>query len=94
MNVSDERTVSVWASTEVAPDAMPLAQDETVDVVVVGSGIAGMSVAYELAVAGQRVAVIDRGKIGSGMTARTTVRARYPTATQRGLALPLAPAGK
>jgi glycine/D-amino acid oxidase-like deaminating enzyme/nitrite reductase/ring-hydroxylating ferredoxin subunit len=72
MNVSDERTVSLWASIDVAPDATPLAQDETVDVVVIGSGIAGMSVAYELAVAGQKVAVLDRGKIGSGMTARTT----------------------
>lgn len=72
MNVSAERTVSLWASTVVAPDATPLAQDETVDVVVVGSGIAGLSIAYELAVAGQRVVVLDRGKIGSGMTARTT----------------------
>jgi glycine/D-amino acid oxidase-like deaminating enzyme/nitrite reductase/ring-hydroxylating ferredoxin subunit len=72
MNVSDERTISLWASIDVAPDSTPLAQDVTVDVVVVGSGIAGMSIAYELAVAGQRVAVVDRGKIGSGMTARTT----------------------
>ncbi|RUV58572.1 FAD-dependent oxidoreductase [Mesorhizobium sp. M5C.F.Ca.IN.020.29.1.1] len=72
MNVSDERTVSLWAATEVAPDAVALGQSEQVDVVVVGSGIAGLSVAYELAVAGQKVAVLDRGRIGSGMTARTT----------------------
>ncbi|TIW30116.1 MAG: FAD-binding oxidoreductase, partial [Mesorhizobium sp.] len=56
----------------VAPDAVALGQSEQVDVVVVGSGIAGLSVAYELAVAGQKVAVLDRGRIGSGMTARTT----------------------
>lgn len=72
MNVSDERTVALWAATEVAPDAVPLGQSEQVDVVVVGSGIAGLSVAYELAAAGQKVAVVDRGRIGSGMTARTT----------------------
>ncbi|MER9632066.1 FAD-dependent oxidoreductase [Mesorhizobium sp. M0296] len=72
MNVSDERTVSLWAATEVAPEAVPLERSEQVDVVVVGSGIAGLSVAYELAVAGQKVAVLDRGRIGSGMTARTT----------------------
>ncbi|TIP87938.1 MAG: FAD-binding oxidoreductase, partial [Mesorhizobium sp.] len=60
MNVSDERTVSLWAATEVAPDAVPLGQSEQVDVVVVGSGIAGLSVAYELVVAGQKVAVLDR----------------------------------
>ncbi|TIQ65092.1 MAG: FAD-binding oxidoreductase, partial [Mesorhizobium sp.] len=72
MNVSDEKTVSLWAATEVTPDSVPLGQGEQVDVVVVGSGIAGLSVAYELAVAGQKVAVLDRGRIGSGMTARTT----------------------
>ncbi|SFQ19009.1 hypothetical protein SAMN03159463_05920 [Mesorhizobium sp. NFR06] len=72
MNVSDERTVSLWAKIDVAPDAVPLERNEQVDVVVVGSGIAGLSVAYELAVAGQKVAVLDRGRIGSGMTARTT----------------------
>ncbi|MER8640384.1 FAD-dependent oxidoreductase [Mesorhizobium sp. M1227] len=72
MNVSDERTVSLWAATEVAPDAVPLERSEQVDVVVVGSGIAGLSVAFELAIAGQKVAVLDRGRIGSGMTARTT----------------------
>lgn len=72
MNVSAERTVSLWAAVEVAPDAAPLTRDEQVDVAVIGSGIAGLSVAYELALAGQKVAVIDRGPIGSGMTARTT----------------------
>lgn len=72
MNVSDERTASLWASVKVAPDAVPLMQNDQADVIVVGSGIAGLSVAYELTLAGQKVAVIDRGKIGSGMTARTT----------------------
>ena len=39
---------------------------------VVGSGIAGLSTAYELSGQGQKVVVLDRGKIGRGMTARTT----------------------
>lgn len=72
MTAHDERTVSLWAAIKVAPDAAPLRQDDHVDVVVVGSGIAGLSVAYELALAGLKVAVIDRGRIGGGMTARTT----------------------
>src|SRR5439155_10706717 len=42
------------------------------DVAVIGSGIAGLSVAYELASRGRSVVVLDRGRIGSGMTARTT----------------------
>lgn len=50
----------------------PLANDETVDVVIVGGGIAGMSVAYALAREGRRVAVVERGSIGGGETAHTT----------------------
>ncbi|AGS22914.1 FAD-dependent oxidoreductase [Rhizobium etli] len=72
MNASDERTVSLWSDVDVAPDAVPLGRNEDFDAVVVGSGIAGMSIAYELAAAGQKVAVLDRGRIGGGMTARTT----------------------
>src|ERR1051325_5957402 len=43
-----------------------------VDVAVIGSGTAGLSVAFELIDRGLSVAVLDRGKISRGMTARTT----------------------
>jgi glycine/D-amino acid oxidase-like deaminating enzyme/nitrite reductase/ring-hydroxylating ferredoxin subunit len=72
MNVGNERTKSVWADTAVAPGAVPLGHDIEADIVVVGSGIAGLSTAYELCEQGQRVVVLDRGAIGTGMTARTT----------------------
>src|SRR5205807_2093595 len=49
-----------------------LRQNATADTVIVGSGIAGLSTAYELSGQGQKVIVLDRGKIGCGMTARTT----------------------
>lgn len=45
---------------------------ERADVAVIGAGIAGLSIAYELLDRGQSVIVLDRGQIGSGMTARTT----------------------
>src|SRR4051794_30165357 len=72
MNVSDERTRSLWMDIAVAPEANRLNENLTADTVVVGSGIAGLSTAYELAARGQSVVVLDRGAIGSGMTARTT----------------------
>ena len=72
MNVSSERSTSLWMGTKVVEDAPALDRGEKADVVVVGSGIAGMSVAYELAKAGKDVVVIDRGPIGKGMTSRTT----------------------
>jgi glycine/D-amino acid oxidase-like deaminating enzyme len=42
------------------------------DVVVVGSGIAGLFTVYELCRLGRSVVVLDRGVLGGGMTARTT----------------------
>jgi glycine/D-amino acid oxidase-like deaminating enzyme/nitrite reductase/ring-hydroxylating ferredoxin subunit len=72
MNVGDERSTSLWTKLGPAIDASPLTSDTSADVVVIGSGIAGLSTAYELSRLGRSVIVIDRGAIGRGMTARTT----------------------
>ena len=72
MNVGDERSRSLWMDVDVAPGTSKLTQDAECDTVVIGSGIAGLSTAYELSGQGQKVIVLDRGRIGSGMTARTT----------------------
>ncbi len=63
---------SLWKA-EFEPLAYPpLERDAECDLVVVGSGIAGLSSAYEAARFGSRVMVIDRGEIAGGMTSRTT----------------------
>jgi glycine/D-amino acid oxidase-like deaminating enzyme len=72
VNVADERTRSLWMDCEVAPRSPVLDGNESADTVIVGSGIAGLSTAYELAIRGQSLVVLDRGAIGMGMTARTT----------------------
>lgn len=72
MNVAEERSRSCWMDQLPSVTAPPLAHDARCDVAIVGSGIAGVSLAYELARSGRSVIVIDRGQIGSGMTARTT----------------------
>src|SRR5437764_15003478 len=71
MNAFDEQSRSLWMDVTVA-DAPALTENRRVDTVIVGSGIAGLSTAYELACRGQKVAVLDRGRIAGGMTARTT----------------------
>jgi glycine/D-amino acid oxidase-like deaminating enzyme len=70
-NVQSERSVSVWMPTPTIA-AKPLVQSGPADVVIVGAGMAGLSVAYEAQRQGRKVTVIDRGPIASGMTARTT----------------------
>src|SRR5712672_2233771 len=54
------------------PDAGELEENRSCDTVVVGAGMAGISTAYELAIEGQKVVVIDRGAIAGGITARTS----------------------
>src|SRR3978361_1829372 len=56
----------------VAREAVPLQGNRQCDVAVIGSGIAGISTAYELALRGQQVIVLDRGPIAGGITAPTT----------------------
>ncbi len=64
-------STSLWMSTEVLR-ADPLDGDAHCDVAVIGSGIAGISTAYELARRKLSVIVVDRGGIAQGMTSRTT----------------------
>jgi len=71
MNVAEESTRSVWMDVRLA-HAPALDRAATADVAVIGSGIAGLSVAYEISRQGRSVVVLDRGRLGGGMTARTT----------------------
>jgi glycine/D-amino acid oxidase-like deaminating enzyme/nitrite reductase/ring-hydroxylating ferredoxin subunit len=70
--IADRRSRSLWMEIDVAPNAAPLQGSSECDVVVIGAGIAGISTAYELAIEGSRVIVIDRAAIAGGITARTT----------------------
>ena len=67
------QTTSIWMATagEVADDGR-LLQDLATDVCVVGAGIAGLTTAYLLTLAGRQVAVLDAGPVCGGMTGRTT----------------------
>lgn len=63
---------SLWKAEAPARSYPALDTDVRCDLLVVGSGIAGLSAAYEAARFGAKVVVIDRGDITGGMTARTT----------------------
>jgi glycine/D-amino acid oxidase-like deaminating enzyme/nitrite reductase/ring-hydroxylating ferredoxin subunit len=63
---------SFWTDSAPRNDYPSLSEDMNTEVVIVGAGIAGLSVAYNLVKAGIKVVVLDDGKIGSGETGRTT----------------------
>ena len=68
----EKQTHSIWRDTFDVPERAPLREHFTTDVCVIGAGIAGLSVAYALAVAGKRVVVLDKEQVGSGESGRTT----------------------
>ena len=71
MSPDSERSRSLWTSARL-PSSMPLSAHLKTEILVIGAGITGLSTAYELASKGHGVVVVDRGRIGRGMTARTS----------------------
>src|SRR4051812_14234508 len=65
--------LSYWIDSFGDPIAFPpLNKDEEAEVVIVGGGIAGVSVAYCLSLLNKKVVLVEDGYIGSGETGRTT----------------------
>ncbi len=69
---STSGTMSLWSLDVLPPGAAALGADATADVVVVGSGIAGLTTAYLLLKEGKSVVVLERGQVGQGETSRTS----------------------
>lgn len=63
---------SPWLAGVAMPSWPTLEGDLEVDVVVVGAGIAGLSIASRLHAGGSSVAVLEAGRIGHGTTGHTT----------------------
>ena len=64
--------LSYWIDSVAPISFKPLQEDRQTDVVVVGAGISGLSIAYNLAKSGKKVIVLEDGFVGSGETGRTT----------------------
>lgn len=64
-----------WGTQELKPQYSQLAGDATADVCVVGAGIVGLSIAYNLQKNGKNVVVIDSRTLGAGQTGRMSGQA-------------------
>lgn len=67
-----------WTSLSQADaDLPPLAHDIQCEVLIVGGGITGALIAYQLSKQGMHAVLIDRGEIGRGSTAASTGLLQY-----------------
>jgi glycine/D-amino acid oxidase-like deaminating enzyme/nitrite reductase/ring-hydroxylating ferredoxin subunit len=72
-SVTAGTNISYWTDSLGTPVAFsPLKQNEETEIVIVGGGIAGISVAYCLTRLNKKVILVEDGFIGSGETGRTT----------------------
>lgn len=63
---------SYWIDDLPALQFIPLRENLQADVVIIGGGMAGVSIAYRLTQLGTRVVLVEDGNIGSGESGRTT----------------------
>lgn len=77
-------TASHWLQTATLPSFPRLNQDLSVDVAIVGGGITGITAAYLLRKAGQKVALLERGRCAHVNTGHTTAHLTYVTDTRLG----------
>ena len=65
---------SFWVATSRSTSYPALEADLSVDVVVVGAGIVGITTAALLRAAGREVALIEAGRVAAGVTGHTTAK--------------------
>jgi glycine/D-amino acid oxidase-like deaminating enzyme/nitrite reductase/ring-hydroxylating ferredoxin subunit len=74
VGILDERNPSLWIGTSEASDYEPMKEAPTVDAVVIGGGITGLTTALSLKREGLKVAVLEAGRVASGVTGYTTAK--------------------
>jgi glycine/D-amino acid oxidase-like deaminating enzyme/nitrite reductase/ring-hydroxylating ferredoxin subunit len=74
MGILDERNPSLWVKTTPETDYPALSRKASFDAIVIGGGITGLTTAYLLKREGLKVALLEAGRIASGVTGYTTAK--------------------
>lgn len=65
---------SIWTKTCSIPKREPLRKDMETEVAVIGAGMAGILIAYQLQKTGKQVIILEANRIASGQTRNTTAK--------------------
>ncbi len=65
---------SIWEATAKLPSFAPQNGDVETDTLIIGGGMTGILLAYELQQRGQKYLLVERGSIGGGTTGGTTAK--------------------
>ena len=57
------------------------------NIVIIGAGVVGLSCAYNLLKSGEKVTLLERGKVGCGQSTRTGGGIRYLHGTQENISM-------
>lgn len=65
---------TIWSKTCAIENRSPLFTNKKTEIAVIGAGLAGILIAFELQKAGKQVIVLESKQIGSGQTSHTTAK--------------------
>ena len=68
---------TLWTATSIDSNYQELKKDENVDILIIGGGITGLSIAYNLMNSRKKVILLEANKVASGITSKTTGKITY-----------------
>ena len=68
---------SIWSDFKDELKCKRLSENLNVDVLIIGAGITGLSTAYHLINSGLNVCIVERNRVGLGVSSKTTGKISY-----------------